>query len=43
MISDDNFNALQKTLLVYFELAHTDDPGTGGNSPEFEPRQQIRN
>ena len=35
MVSDDNFNALQKTLLVYFELTDT------GNPPEFELRQQI--
>jgi hypothetical protein len=40
MVSDDNFNALQKTLLVYFELAGTDDPGVQGNPPEFELRQQ---
>ncbi len=40
MVSDDNFNALQKTLLVYFEPAITGDPGISGNSPEFELRQQ---
>ncbi len=40
MVSDDNFNALQKTLLVYFELAGTDGPGTEGNPPEFELGQQ---
>ena len=41
MISDDNFNALQKTLLVYFELTGIGGPGTQGNPPEFELRQQI--
>gem|GEM_PF-162476 len=40
MVSDDNFNALQKTLLVYFELAGTGDPGSECNPPEFELRQQ---
>jgi hypothetical protein len=40
MVSDDNFNALQKTLLVYFELAGTGDPGSESNPPEFELRQQ---
>lgn len=40
MVSDDNFDALQKTLLVYFELSSTGDPGTGGNPPNFELRQQ---
>jgi len=40
MVSDDNFKSLQKTLLVYFELASTGDPGTGSNSSEFELRQE---
>ncbi len=40
MVSDDNFNDLQKTLLVYFELAGSDNPGVRGNPPEFELRQQ---
>jgi hypothetical protein len=40
MVSDDNFKTLQKTLLVYFELTSTGDPGTRGNPPEFELRQQ---
>ena len=40
MVSDDNFNALQKTLLVYFELTGTGDPGSESNPPEFELRQQ---
>jgi hypothetical protein len=41
MVSDDNFNALQKSLLVYFELAGTGDPENRGNPLEFELRQQI--
>jgi hypothetical protein len=40
MVSDDNFKALQKTLLVYFELTSTGDPGARDNPPEFELRQQ---
>jgi hypothetical protein len=40
MVSDDNFNAWQKTLLVYFEPTITGDPGISGNSPEFELRQE---
>jgi hypothetical protein len=40
MVSDDNFNALQKTLLVYFELAGMGNPATEGNPPDFELRQQ---
>jgi hypothetical protein len=40
MVSDDNFNALQKTLLVYFETVSTGDPGIRGNPSEFELRQQ---
>ena len=40
MVSDDNFSDLQKTLLVYFESASTGDPGTRGNSPEWELHQQ---
>jgi len=40
MVSDDNFNALQKTLLVYFELAGGDAAGDQGNSPDYELRQQ---
>ncbi len=40
MVSDDNFNALQKTLLVYFEPTGIGDPGTDGNSSEFELRQE---
>ncbi len=40
MVSDDNFKALQKTLLVYFELTGAGDPGVRGNPPEFELRQQ---
>lgn len=39
MVSDDNFNDLQKTLLVYFSLVAPDDPAIRGNVPEFEPRQ----
>ena len=37
MVSDDNFSALQKTLLVYFQPLNA---GDRSNSPEFEPRQQ---
>lgn len=40
MVSDDNFSALQKTLLVYFEPVSTDDAHIRGNAPEYEPRQQ---
>ncbi len=40
MVSDNNFSALQKTLLVYFEPTGIGDPGTGGNSSEFELRQE---
>jgi hypothetical protein len=40
MVSDNNFNALQKTLLVYFEPTSIGDPGTGGNFSEFELRQE---
>ena len=40
MVSDDNFNALQKTLLVYFEPTGVGDPGKDGNSSEFELRQE---
>jgi len=40
MVSDDNFNALQKTLLVYFETVSTGDPGIRGNPSEFELHQQ---
>ncbi len=43
MVSDDNFNAWQKTLLVYFEPASTGDPFVVGDSPEFELRQQNAN
>lgn len=42
MVSDDNFSALQKTLLVYFEPVGTDDAGFRGHSPEYEPGQQNR-
>ena len=41
MVSDDNFSALQKTLLVYFEPLNPGDPGNWGNSSEFEPHHQI--
>lgn len=41
MVSDDNFKALQKTLLVYFSLAGAGDPATRGNVPEFELRQKT--
>jgi hypothetical protein len=41
MVSDDNFNHLQKTLLVYFELAGADDAAIRSNVPEFEPRQKT--
>ena len=40
MVSDDNFNPLQKTLLVYFAAMDTDDPGDAGNIPEYELHQQ---
>jgi hypothetical protein len=40
MVSDDNFSALQKTLLVYFEPLNVGDPGNPSNSPNFELRQQ---
>jgi len=42
MVSDDNFNALQKTLLVYFELVSLDDAAFPGNASEYEPHQQNR-
>ena len=42
MVSDDNFSALQKTLLVYFEPLNPGDPGNPGNSSEFELHHQIR-
>ncbi len=41
MVSDDNFNGLQKTLLVYFGLVSTGDPAIHGNWPEFELRQET--
>lgn len=41
MVSDDNFSALQKTLLVYFEPLNAGDPGSWSNSSEFEPHHQI--
>lgn len=41
MVSDDNFNDLQMTLLVYFSLADTGDPGDRGNVPDFEPRHKT--
>jgi hypothetical protein len=40
MVSDDNFNPLQKTLLVYFAVVNTDDPGDISNIPEYELHQQ---
>lgn len=40
MVSDDNFSALQKTLLVYFQALNVVDTGDRKNSPDFEPRQQ---
>lgn len=42
MVSDDNFNALQKTLLVYFERVSVDDGAIRGNASEYEPHQQNR-
>lgn len=42
MVSDDNFNPLQKTLLVYFAVVNTDDPGDISNIPEYELHQQKR-
>ncbi len=41
IVSDDNFSALQKTLLVYFEPLIPGDPGNWGNASEFEPHHQI--
>jgi hypothetical protein len=41
MVSDDNFNELQITLLVYFSLVSTGDAGNYGNVPDFEPRQKT--
>lgn len=37
MVSDDNFNDLQKTLLVHFALAALADTPAGGNAREYEP------
>lgn len=41
MVSDDNFNELQKTLLVHFSLESKGDRGDATNVPEFEPRQKT--
>jgi hypothetical protein len=41
MVSDDNFNELQKTLLVHFSLESRGDEGILGNVPDFEPRQKT--
>jgi hypothetical protein len=41
MVSDDNFNELQMTLLVYFSLVSTGDAGIPGNVPYFELRQKT--
>lgn len=41
MVSDDNFNELQKTLLVYFETTDIDDPALQGNMREYELHQQT--
>ena len=42
MVSDDNFNDLQRTLLVYFGLTNIGDPTNRTNWPEFELRQETR-
>lgn len=42
MVSDDNFNELQKSLLVYFSLTGTGDAANPGNVPDFELRQETR-
>ena len=42
MVSDDNFNELQKTLLVYFSLVSTGAPANSTNWPEHELRQETR-
>jgi hypothetical protein len=43
MVSDDNFNELQKTLLVYLELTGAGKRDDGGNSLEFELRHKTSN
>jgi hypothetical protein len=43
MVSDDNFNELQKTLLVYLEPTGAGRRDDGGNSPEFELRHESSN
>jgi hypothetical protein len=40
MVSDDNFSALQKTLLVYFEALKAPDSEEWSNSRDFELGQQ---
>jgi hypothetical protein len=39
MVSDDNFNDLQKTLMVHFSLVSSGDQGIRGNVQDFELRQ----
>lgn len=43
MVSDDNFNELQKTLLVYLEPTGAGKRDDGGNSLEFELRHKTSN
>jgi hypothetical protein len=43
MVSDDNFNELQKTLLVCLEPTGTGKRDDEGNSPEFELRHKTSN
>ncbi|MDX1432897.1 MAG: esterase-like activity of phytase family protein, partial [Gammaproteobacteria bacterium] len=41
MVSDDNFNDLQKTLLVHFALAETGGAAGDGNARDYEPGQKT--
>jgi hypothetical protein len=43
MVSDDNFNELQKTLLIYLEPTAAGKRDDGGNSLEFELRHKTSN
>ncbi|MDX1432825.1 MAG: esterase-like activity of phytase family protein, partial [Gammaproteobacteria bacterium] len=42
LVSDDNFNDLQRTLLVYLEVLPGHGTPRAGNVPEFEPHHETR-
>ena len=43
LVSDDNFNELQRTLLVYLEILPDADTYRRGNLQDFELRQKTHN